>query len=122
MVFSWLDTARTSCPEIYGLLYFNRRTVGRWKVPRTIDLQRDSNSYQSFEWKRGFGNISVKERLSWAERRETKREEGAASSLLGLFDVHIPLIYGEGRKKAMNRLKLEGNCRGSERDESAFDK
>jgi hypothetical protein len=52
-------------------------------------------------------DYSVESRLSWAEGRETKREEDAAYSLLGLFDVHIPLIYGEGRNKAMNRLRKE---------------
>ncbi|KAF2834198.1 HET-domain-containing protein [Patellaria atrata CBS 101060] len=51
--------------------------------------------------------FSVKERILWAERRETKREEDAAYSLLGIFDVHMPLIYGEGRQKALNRLQRE---------------
>lgn len=27
-----------------------------------------------------------------------KRKEDAAYSLLGIFDVHMPFIYGEGRK------------------------
>ncbi|OCK97260.1 uncharacterized protein K441DRAFT_548872, partial [Cenococcum geophilum 1.58] len=36
----------------------------------------------------------------WVEGREAKREEDAAYSLLGIFDIHMPLIYGEGRKKA----------------------
>lgn len=43
-------------------------------------------------------HFSVNERMSWAARRETKREEDAAYSLLGIFDIHMPLIYGEGRK------------------------
>jgi hypothetical protein len=51
--------------------------------------------------------FSVDERMSWAVRRETKREEDAAYSLLGIFDIHMPLIYGEGRKKALNRLQKE---------------
>ncbi|KAF2191621.1 HET-domain-containing protein, partial [Zopfia rhizophila CBS 207.26] len=51
--------------------------------------------------------FSVNERMSWAERRETKREEDTAYSLLGIFDIHMPLIYGEGRKKAMIRLQKE---------------
>lgn len=51
--------------------------------------------------------FSVEERLSWAQGRETKREEDMAYCLLGLFDVHMPLIYGEGRKKASNRLMKE---------------
>jgi hypothetical protein len=48
--------------------------------------------------------FSIEERMSWAGERETKREEDAAYSLFGIFDVHMPLIYGEGRRKAMNRL------------------
>jgi hypothetical protein len=47
------------------------------------------------------------ERMSWAENRETKREEDKAYSLLGIFDVHMPLIYGEGAKNASQRLREE---------------
>ena len=48
--------------------------------------------------------FTVDERMSWAARRQTKRGEDAAYSLLGLFDIHIPLLYGEGREKALIRL------------------
>jgi len=51
--------------------------------------------------------FSVDERMSWAERRETKREEDAAYSLLGIFDIHMPLLYGEGREKAFAGLRKE---------------
>jgi tetratricopeptide (TPR) repeat protein len=51
--------------------------------------------------------FTVDERLSWAENRGTKRSEDAAYSLLGLFGVHIPLIYGEGRVNAFLRLRRE---------------
>ncbi|KAI4944578.1 hypothetical protein J4E91_008581 [Alternaria rosae] len=47
-------------------------------------------------------NFTVEERISWARKRITKREEDAAYSLLGLFDIHMPLIYGEGRKNALS--------------------
>jgi len=50
--------------------------------------------------------FSVAERLSWATDRKTTRKEDEAYSLLGIFDIHIPLIYGEGQK-AMVRLKEE---------------
>ena len=56
---------------------------------------------------RPLSRFSVDERMSWAAKRETKREEDAAYSLLGIFDIHMPLIYGEGRKKALNRLQKE---------------
>lgn len=51
--------------------------------------------------------FSVDERMSWAEGRKTKREEDAAYSLLGIFDIYMPLIYGEGREKAFIRLRRE---------------
>lgn len=56
---------------------------------------------------RPLGQFSVDERMSWAERRETKREEDIAYSLLGIFDIHMPLIYGEGRDRALFRLQKE---------------
>src|SRR6266536_1876480 len=49
--------------------------------------------------------FDVAERLSWAARRETTVEEDAAYCLLGIFSIHMPLIYGEGRKKALDRLQ-----------------
>lgn len=51
--------------------------------------------------------FAVSERLSWAETRQTKREEDKAYSLLGIFNIHIPLIYGEGMNNAFKRLKEE---------------
>lgn len=52
-------------------------------------------------------DFSVEERLSWAGGRKTKREEDRAYSLLGIFDIHMPLIYGEGQEKAVRRLQKE---------------
>jgi hypothetical protein len=52
-------------------------------------------------------DFSIAERMSWVETRETTRREDKAYSLLGIFDVHIPLIYGEGRDKALKRLREE---------------
>jgi hypothetical protein len=51
--------------------------------------------------------FGVDERLSWAANRNTKRPEDAAYSLLGIFDVNMPLLYGEGQKKALARLYKE---------------
>lgn len=49
----------------------------------------------------------IEERLSWASNRRTKREEDAAYCLLGIFEVQMPLIYGEGKEKAFGRLRKE---------------
>ena len=51
--------------------------------------------------------FSIIERMSWAENRVTKREEDKAYSLLGIFDIHMALIYGEGMKNAIRRLREE---------------
>ncbi|KAL4063530.1 hypothetical protein V8B97DRAFT_1876750 [Scleroderma yunnanense] len=44
--------------------------------------------------------------MSWAAKRVTTRVEDRAYSLLGLLDVNMPMLYGEG-KKAFHRLQLE---------------
>ncbi|KAF2729085.1 WD40 repeat-like protein [Polyplosphaeria fusca] len=48
--------------------------------------------------------FSVNERLLWKEGRQTKLEEDKAYSLLGLFGVRMPPIYGEGVGSAFQRL------------------
>jgi hypothetical protein len=52
-------------------------------------------------------NFSVTERLLWAAKRETTREEDKAYSLLGIFNIQIPVLYGEGRENAFKRLRGE---------------
>ena len=49
---------------------------------------------------------SVAERMSWAAKRETTRTEDIAYCLLGVFDINMPLLYGEG-EKAFFRLQEE---------------
>ena len=49
-------------------------------------------------------DASVAAKMSWASHRETTRTEDMSYCLLGLFDVNMPLIYGEG-EKAFARLQ-----------------
>ncbi|PSN70380.1 HET-domain-containing protein, partial [Corynespora cassiicola Philippines] len=58
----------------------------------------DPNSLKEF---------SVAEKMSWAADRVTTRPEDQAYSLMGIFDVNMPPLYGEGREKAFRRLQLE---------------
>lgn len=51
--------------------------------------------------------FGIDERLSWAENRHTTRGEDKAYSLLGIFSIHLPPIYGEGREHAFKRLRRE---------------
>ncbi|OCK73007.1 HET-domain-containing protein, partial [Lepidopterella palustris CBS 459.81] len=53
-------------------------------------------------------DFSVADRMLWAAKRETTREEDKAYCLLGIFNIHMPLIYGEG-KNAFIRLNNEIN-------------
>lgn len=66
---------------------------------------------------RPLSTYSIAQRMSWGSMRETTRIEDVAYSLLGIFDVNIPLLYGEG-KKAFLRLQEE-IMRGSQ-DQSLF--
>jgi hypothetical protein len=50
--------------------------------------------------------VSVATRMNWASRRVCTREEDTAYCLMGIFGVHMPLLYGEGRN-AFIRLQLE---------------
>ncbi|KAI1261199.1 heterokaryon incompatibility protein-domain-containing protein [Xylariaceae sp. FL1019] len=48
----------------------------------------------------------VATRMSWAANRVTTRAEDTAYCLLGLFEVNMPLLYGEGTR-AFRRLQEE---------------
>ena len=50
--------------------------------------------------------FSIAKRMSWAANRQTTRPEDIAYSLMGIFNVNMPLIYGEG-EKAFLRLQEE---------------
>ncbi|RPD57981.1 HET-domain-containing protein [Lentinus tigrinus ALCF2SS1-7] len=51
-------------------------------------------------------DFSIAQRMSWAAGRQTTRVEDEAYSLLGIFDLHMPTLYGEGRN-AFQRLQEE---------------
>ncbi|KAK1453902.1 HET domain-containing protein [Colletotrichum melonis] len=53
-----------------------------------------------------FQDVCLAQRMSWASRRQTSRKEDMAYCLLGLFDINMPLLYGEG-DMAFVRLQLE---------------
>ena len=62
-----------------------------------IKVLKDRNALQS---------TSVAARLAWAAERQTQKKEDEAYCLMGLFDVNMPMIYGEG-SKAFARLQEE---------------
>ncbi|KAH7418662.1 hypothetical protein BKA64DRAFT_691181 [Cadophora sp. MPI-SDFR-AT-0126] len=71
-------------------------------APRLVD-------FFSLEGKRLGSKLSfdIKERRSWAERRNTTIEEDTAYCLIGIFDVSIVPNYGERKDQAFRRLEDE---------------
>ena len=61
---------------------------------------------------------SIAKIMSWASRRSVTREEDIAYCLLGLFEVNMPLLYGEGGESAFKRLQIE--ILAKSHDESLF--
>jgi hypothetical protein len=56
---------------------------------------------------RNLSSLSIARRMSWASRRVCTREEDMAYCLLGIFEINMPLLYGEGGSRAFRRLQLE---------------
>lgn len=51
-------------------------------------------------------HFSIAQRMSWSAGRVATKTEDEAYCLLGIFDVNMPMLYGEG-KKAFVRLQEE---------------
>lgn len=62
-------------------------------------------------------DYSIAQRMSWASRRNTTRIEDIAYSLLGIFDVNMPLLYGEGMRAF---VRLQENIIQNSDDETIF--
>lgn len=52
-------------------------------------------------------HASIAKRMAWAASRETTRDEDIAYCLIGIFDVNMPMLYGEGAQRAFVRLQEE---------------
>ncbi|KFA80340.1 hypothetical protein S40288_08447 [Stachybotrys chartarum IBT 40288] len=74
--------------------------------------------YDAFLLNADLHNACIAERMSWASRRSVTRKEDAAYSLLGIFSINMPLIYGEGEENAF--LRLQEELVKSSNDESLF--
>lgn len=59
--------------------------------------------------------IGKEMKMAWAANRRTTKAEDVAYCLLGIFGIHMALIYGEGEHNARKRLEQE--IRNREREE-----
>ena len=73
----------------------------RYAISRITEI-----SLKVLEGKTRLNDLTIAERMSWASKRETSRDEDRAYSLLGIFGVSMPMFYGEGNK-AFLRLQEE---------------
>ena len=121
-----LTASPVSCPSFRKSRWFSRGwTLQELVAPASVEFFSKESEYlgnkRSLERhihevtgipvkalaRQPLSDFSVPERMLWAENRDTTRKEDKAYSLLGIFDVHMPLIYGEGRETAFKRLRDE---------------
>jgi hypothetical protein len=62
-------------------------------------------------------SYGIAQKMSWASQRKTTRMEDRAYSLLGLFNVNMPLLYGEGNRAF---IRLQEEIMKMSTDESLF--
>jgi hypothetical protein len=62
-------------------------------------------------------DVPIAQRFSWASERETTRKEDEAYSLLGIFDINMAMLYGEGKKAF---IRLQEQILGQSADDSIF--
>ncbi|KAH6665619.1 P-loop containing nucleoside triphosphate hydrolase protein [Halenospora varia] len=87
MVYQRLDASRTYCSS-----------DGRILLSGVIPIQALQGN--------PFSDFSIAERKQWAVQRQTTEEEDIAYCLLGLCEVSMPPIYGEGKEAALKRLQM----------------
>lgn len=66
-----------------------------WRVLRAISKVAGISAGDLRHFRPGCERVS--EKMRWASRRETTRVEDVAYALIGIFDITMPISYGEGR-------------------------
>lgn len=79
----------------------NKRGLSRI-VSSTTNIHRDY-----LRGEKAVEDASVAQRMSWASERQTSKVEVLAYCLMGIFNVKMPLLYGERLPGAFRRLQEE---------------
>lgn len=90
------------------VIFFDRawKNLGTKATLRKLVSERTGIDISILEGTRPVSRESLACRMSWASERKTTRIEDTAYCLLGIFDVNMPMLYGEG-DKAFLRLQEE---------------
>jgi hypothetical protein len=86
-------------------------------LPQSLWQAKEVANFRDGAVPRNLLQWSVAQRMSWASNRKTTIIEDMAYCLLGLFEVNMPLLYGEGHR-AFARLQEEISKHSS--DQSIF--
>ena len=105
MFFARLDAPRTTYPQNLDFYDCDWQKIGplRQLTKETSAATGIDAEYLDDPW---WKEASVAESMSWVSNRKTSRLEDIAYCLMGVFDVNMPLLYGEGQKAFM-RLQHE---------------
>ena len=92
----------------YNVFFYDRdwKFLGTKHDLITEIRARTSIDSTTLRYPLAFRKRSIAKRMSWASRRTTTRKEDMAYCMLGLFDIHMPMLYGEGNA-AFRRLQEE---------------
>ncbi|KAF7559962.1 hypothetical protein G7046_g4202 [Stylonectria norvegica] len=74
-------------------------TLQELQAPRLIRFRRMTSILQDYFLRAGglrLSDANVAARMSWASTRKTTRVEEAAYCLMGIFNVNMPLLHGDG--------------------------
>ncbi|KAK5163215.1 uncharacterized protein LTR77_010801 [Saxophila tyrrhenica] len=105
LVYSRLDPPRTHRPEKHEVFGAGWTDLGT-KADLHFEIA-ETTGIDTLVLQRGIlKTSSVATKMSWAGDRKTTRVEDRAYCLIGLFDVDMALLYGEG-EKAFQRLQEE---------------
>lgn len=100
----------------YSILFFDRNWVQLGsKVSLQDQLSAAAHISKEYLFTPRYASVAIK--MSWAASRFTTRREDIAYCLLGLFNVNMPLLYGEGIKAFW---RLQQAIMASSADESIF--
>jgi hypothetical protein len=92
-----------------NMIFFDRdwRPRGTKRELSSLISEATGISQEILQDKSLLSQVPVSHKMSWAASRQTTRPEDIAYCLIGIFDVKMIFIYGEGRKNSFYRLQEE---------------
>ncbi|KAH8682633.1 hypothetical protein BX600DRAFT_479140 [Xylariales sp. PMI_506] len=111
------DSTKLSPNDYLKSRWFARGwTLQELLTPRSVIFY--SSSWKVLEdYHHGIRLAAIAERMSWLSSRTTTRIEDMAYCMLGIFDINMPLLYGEGYKAF---LRLQEELIKTSNDQSIF--